>query len=94
MKLKNIRSFSRYLLHLDNPEKYQYKIDDLQGSSVEEIKKYFNSEITEQIAIIEIIEIIENNNDKPLKEIVKEIANAGLWSYFSTWWDNILEYYK
>lgn len=41
----NFRSYSRYLIHLDNPEKFQYSIDEVKTSDFEMYCQIINSSI-------------------------------------------------
>lgn len=60
--------FLRYLIHLDNPEKTQYKVDEVQGELKEELKKQVaknndeENEITD-ISIMILNKVIKSNKD-------------------------------
>lgn len=56
-KVRNYRKMIRYLLHLDNKEKYQYNKEEIQSNVWETIEKYFKDN-TESGDIKEIFEYI------------------------------------
>lgn len=56
-KVRNIRKIIRYLIHLDNKEKYQYEKEQIKTNIWNEIEKYFQNE-TEGSEILSIYEYI------------------------------------
>lgn len=57
------RGQGRYLLHLDNPEKIQYREEDLFGN-VSLIKKYLRDDDSESRELLHIIQHIEESIDR------------------------------
>lgn len=54
----NSKKYSiRYLIHMDQPKKYQYNFEDIE-TNIEDIKKYFNSDKNETQEIKQILEFI------------------------------------
>ena len=48
-KIQNLRSMLRYFVHLDNPEKYQYSVNDMRtycGASLDSMLELSGSELT------------------------------------------------
>lgn len=54
----NSKKYSiRYLIHFDQPEKYQYKFEDIE-TNIEDLKRYFNNEKSESQEMRQILEYI------------------------------------
>lgn len=62
--------FLRYLIHLDNPEKTQYSIDEVHGELKEELKKQIKKNYDEEIKIAEITTQILNRNIKTTEDLL------------------------
>lgn len=62
--VRNIRAMCRYLIHLDDPEKIQYSIDDVQVSKLFErkFKKNFEEVKTEEEVIQDIYFWLDNSH--------------------------------
>ncbi|EAI0017621.1 hypothetical protein E0F87_09610 [Campylobacter upsaliensis] len=71
----NMRGCARYSLHLDNPEKAQYKLSDLKAFNGFDIEKYLYSEkeLNERRlkAIADIMDFIDEQGLTELTEILK-----------------------
>lgn len=74
----------RYLIHLDNQEKTQYKIDEVQGFLKTELKNEKLKNINELVKYRAIIKAIEDNEIKNIstllswainKNCIKEVKN-------------------
>lgn len=81
--LDSIRGYYRYLVHKDNPEKYQYdeyKISTLNGF---DISNYLDLTTTEVLSIIkELLEIINEKNIIEFQSLVDILRNdESLYSY-------------
>lgn len=60
MKVGSTKGLVRYMAHLDNPEKYQYAIDDIKPHNGADIQDYFKLTVTESLkAMKEIFEVIK-----------------------------------
>ena len=64
----NETSLIRYLVHVDNPEKYQYDIKDIKSNM--NIQPYFELNLTDLEFVKSIINDIANDIIKNFKEIV------------------------
>lgn len=62
--VKNIRAMCRYLIHFDDPEKFQYSLSDVRVSRLWErkFKKHFEDLKTEEEIISDIYYWINNNH--------------------------------
>lgn len=61
-KVEGIRGMVRYLIHLDNPEKYQYSKDDIENHGVYDIERYFKNSSTDRQTLIEIVNYIRQEH--------------------------------
>ncbi|RAN54119.1 hypothetical protein B8A31_01555 [Dolosigranulum pigrum] len=58
-KVGSSRGLVRYMTHMDNPEKYQYSLDDIVAHNGADIASYFELTVTNKITIMkEIVEFI------------------------------------
>lgn len=72
----------KYLIHLDNPDKYQYKIEDVKGNLKQRLKEIINRDSkTEGEKARIIIEFIENF------EGYINIASFSMWCAENGYWD-------
>ena len=69
---KNIRKRVRYLLHADDPDKYQYPIEALEGN-VEHYIKYFDSKSKEKSDVTKILFLIKYQTPFSLMDMVQKI---------------------
>lgn len=73
----------RYLLHLDQPEKFQYSEEELEGVDVKgKLAKYVGKD--SDSCVMEIIDLINlyRLERKPYACLVKAVVERGLWGYF------------
>lgn len=59
---ESLRGYIRYLVHTDNPEKYQYNREDIENHGVDDIDKYFETASSDREILKEIVEYIRDNN--------------------------------
>lgn len=61
-KVASGRGMVRYFIHLDNPEKYQYKISDIVAHGGADVAEYFKQSVTEKMEVLELVEdyILDN----------------------------------
>ena len=53
----------RYMVHLDNPEKYQYSLDEIVGHNGADVASYFELTATNKLVLMkEMISFIYENN--------------------------------
>lgn len=79
-RVMSLRGMYRYLIHLDNPEKYQYNKNDIIELGD------FQLELTDtelNMACITIIDDIENNNIVTYKELIDYYISLGLYDNFN-----------
>ena len=61
----NVGGMIRYLIHLDNPEKYQYKEEDIKVHGAFDIQKYLHGNSADKRKVlIEILKFIDDNELK------------------------------
>ena len=61
-KVESLRGMVRYLVHTDNPEKYQYSREDIENHGVDDINKYFETASSNRAILNAIIRYIRENN--------------------------------
>lgn len=61
-KVGSSRGLVRYMVHMDNPEKYQYSLDDIVAHNGADLASYFELTVTNKISIMkEIVHFIYNH---------------------------------
>lgn len=75
----NIEKQLRYLIHFDNPEKYQYNIEECKGNMKNKLVEVINKDkMTETEKIIKIVELIEGEKERvSIKELIKWCCQSG-----------------
>nr|CRY97090.1 hypothetical protein [uncultured prokaryote] len=82
-KTANAKGLVRYLIHMDNPEKYQYKRDEIICHCGAEIDEYFALSASSKNAILwEIIEFIRENQVESLVEFMGYIQSTNKRDWF------------
>ena len=62
-RVESARGMVRYMIHLDNPEKYQYKQSDIIGHGGADVESYFALTATNRLDILkDIVLFIRENN--------------------------------
>lgn len=75
---KNTRGLIRYFIHLDNPDKWQYKREDIKAFGGFEIEEYFKRSTTESRQILkDIMEFIANNEINDFAQLSDDIFASG-----------------
>ena len=70
-KVQNMNGIIRYFVHMDNPEKHQYQVDDIMSFCGFDVDAYFKITSTNRyLAIKEMIEIIRDNDIREYSEFV------------------------
>ena len=83
-KCMNIHGMVRYFAHLDNPEKYQYPVNEIKAHGGADIAKYLTANGVEKLrAISEMQEWIEENNCTELTQL----ADYALKERFDDWYE-------
>lgn len=64
-KVGSSRGLVRYMIHMDNPEKYQYDINDIKGHNGAEVESYFELTPTNKLSVLKdmVIYIRDNQVD-------------------------------
>lgn len=71
---RNVRSMVRYLIHLDNPDKHQYKREDIKVHGGFEIEEYFGRSQTDNRNILkEILQFCVDNHISEFSELVEVV---------------------
>lgn len=77
-KCRNVRSLVRYFIHLDNPDKYQYKKEEISCHGGFEIEDYFAKSAADYLEICkEIKEFIDLNDIKSFTDLVDIVYKSG-----------------
>lgn len=79
------RKAMRYLCHCDNPEKYQYDVDGLYGSLVDEATKYCSkgSAESETKSALDVFSLLDSITEYVrFTDFARICAEKGLWSTF------------
>lgn len=79
---KNYINGLRYLIHADDEDKFQYELDEVIGPLKKQLKKSLDKDKDETDAVLELLELIENEDYLSMQSFVRLIANSGLWSYY------------
>lgn len=69
--VQSIRGYARYLCHLDNPEKYQYPVEDVQAFGGVDYLDIIGLPIDRYKAIREMMEFCEDNEVYSFYELTK-----------------------
>lgn len=75
-KVESLRGMVRYLVHTDNPEKYQYSREDIENHGVDDIDKYFETASTDRAILMAIIRYIKENNVTSFAKLVYYAVEA------------------
>lgn len=70
-KVANTIGLIRYFVHIDNPEKYQYNVNDIYNYGTIDIIKPFETSASRYEAIREMIAYIDDNNVTEFFELLK-----------------------
>lgn len=71
----------RYLIHFDDKSKYQYDLENVEGSLKNKLIDSLKENV-ENAKMLKIIEIIDNLNFIEIKEFTQLICAQGLYSYY------------
>ncbi|MBS9339182.1 replication protein [Fructobacillus sp. M2-14] len=62
-KVGSSRGMVRYFIHMDNPEKYQYSIDEIVGHSGADVASYFEMTATNRLTVMkDMVQYIYDND--------------------------------
>lgn len=89
---RNVKSTVQYLIHLNNPEKFQYKWEDI-DTNCENINKYkVTSVYNEEVSIKDILGKIDRGEIR--KHNQYELISIDMYSKYKTRIQNAFEYYE
>lgn len=95
--VQSLRGYARYLCHLDNPEKYQYKVEDVSCFCGTDYLSVIGLPTDKYKAIREMMEYCSNNNVYAYDELL-EYASVNHFDWFRVLCDSgtmvIKEYLK
>ncbi|UXC70125.1 replication protein (plasmid) [Limosilactobacillus vaginalis] len=70
-KVHNMKGQVRYLVHLDNPEKYQYPVEQVIAHGGIDVDKYFKATSGQKYDMIgEMIDYVRENNIVEMKDLI------------------------
>lgn len=96
-RVNSIRGYARYLCHLDNPEKAQYKVDDVISFCGADYISVVSLPSDKYIAISDMLEFCKNNEIYAFSDLV-DYARENRQDWFVTLCDNgtyiVKEYLK
>ena len=62
-RVESARGMVRYMIHLDNPEKYQYSQDEIVGHGGADVNHYFEMTVTNRLSVLkDIIQYIHEHH--------------------------------
>lgn len=79
---KDYKQGLRYLIHLDDKDKYQYNINEVYGPLKKILLKEIEQAKTEPEYIIDIISIIDSLNYIYVRDFSQIMCSKGLWGYY------------
>ena len=71
MFVKNIRSYARYLCHLDNPDKAQYSMDDVKQFGGADFYDLIKCSVDHYTAIAEIMDFCDDNHIYSFRQLLQ-----------------------
>lgn len=83
-KIRNLENSLKYLIHYNNSNKYQYDIDEVQGTLKHKLENYINSQDkTESEKVLELLEYIENCKGYiKLTDFIKYVCNNNMYDIY------------
>lgn len=82
-QVRNLRAMIRYMVHIDNPDKTQYKIEDIKCFGGYQIGEYFSKSTFEYLKILnEIVSFCDDNNITEFCDLAKIAQNPDLEGWF------------
>ncbi len=90
-KVHNMKGQVRYLVHLDNPEKYQYSIDEVKAHGGIDIDRYFKATSGQRYEMIrEMIDFVNVHNILEMKDLIDYASKNRFDDWFPLLCDNSL----
>lgn len=98
IKVDEKRKGLEYLIHKNDPDKYQYDIDEVHGPLKDDLLKYLNNSVSnEKTSTLYLFQIIDSfDGPISLNELIPIVLQNNLWSFFRrsqlTWFKLIDEH--
>lgn len=90
-KVHNMKGQVRYLIHLDNPEKYQYSVEEVKSHGGIDVDKYFKATSSQRYEMIrEMIDFVNENNILEMKDLIDYASKNRFDDWFPLLCDNSL----
>ena len=82
--VNSMNAILMYLIHFNQPQKFQYSLNDVVGSSVLKNKliKLIKNDILEEDKVLKLYDFISNSEYITLNELVKFALKNNIWSEF------------
>ena len=88
-KVESLRGMMRYLIHMDNPEKYQYDKSSIIAHSGAEIDHYISATTSERYELIaEMMDFIDGNNITEIEDMLLYARKERFMDWFPLLCDN------
>lgn len=88
-KCHNAKALVRYMAHLDNPDKHQYKIEDIKGHGGVDVAEMLRPSSSERYSLIkEMLDFIKDNNIIEFQDLMDYAAEQKYDEWFPLLCDN------
>lgn len=88
-KCHNAKAMVRYMAHLDNPDKHQYKIDEIKGHGGVDITELLRPSTSERYSLIkEMIDFVKENSIVEYQDLMDYAAEQRFNDWFPLLCDN------
>lgn len=81
-KVDSLKGMIRYLIHLDNPEKYQYRKQEIDVHGDIDILPYFESSGSRRNELMAMVKYIKTNNITNIADFADQIIDEGNAEWF------------
>lgn len=81
-KCQSLRGYIRYLVHTDNPEKYQYDRQDIENHGAGDLTKYFETASLDRQTLFEIVDYIRDNAISNFADLIYYVRATENQSWF------------
>lgn len=76
----SFRSMCRYLIHIDNPDKYQYDLSDVFGTLASKVHKFCDDSSDEDARIIRLLSLLDSLGYISFSDFTRLICKNGLYA--------------
>lgn len=88
-RVESIRGMMRYLIHKDNPEKYQYNQDDIRTYGGADVQKYFVTSDAARLMILrQITEYIDSEHITSFAKLVRYAMKEENYDWLDVIWNH------